>query len=295
MRRLTPPLICLLCLLVLPAAAQAKVKVGFSEQQSAMFDDPLFEDLGTRQARLIVSYDAVLKNTFEVADIDQWMAGAKADGVRPLVSFNYSRGCFADGKIPNRPECKLPSVAHLHEGVQGVPQALPGREGHLALERDQPLLAADREEPEARGAVHDGGEEELPWLHHRGGRHARPGRDALLPEQVQAGAEGHVQGLGPAQLLGHESLPRQGHEELPAQRARAGVADRDRRRGDVRLELPLQRHPRGEGDEVHVQARRVQQADRAAVRLPVEWGRTPAIASTPASSARTARRARPTP
>jgi hypothetical protein len=111
MRRATITLICLLCLLALPAAAQAKAKVGFSEQRSEMFDDPLFKDLGTRQARLIVSYDAVLKNTFEVADIDKWMAGAQADGVRPLVSFNYSRGCFADNKIPKRPECRLPSVA----------------------------------------------------------------------------------------------------------------------------------------------------------------------------------------
>jgi len=111
MRRLTLSLICLLCLLALPAAAEAKYKVGFSEQQSAMFSDPLFKELGTKQARLIVSYDAVVKNTFEVADIDKWMAGARANGVRPLVSFNYSRGCFADGKIPRRPECKLPSVA----------------------------------------------------------------------------------------------------------------------------------------------------------------------------------------
>jgi hypothetical protein len=110
MRRLTISLISLLCLIALPAAAQAKVKVGFSEQQAEMFSDPLFKALGTKQARLIVSYDAVLKNTFEVADIDKWIAGARADGVRPLVSFNYSRGCFADGSIPNRPECKLPSV-----------------------------------------------------------------------------------------------------------------------------------------------------------------------------------------
>ncbi len=160
MRRLTLPLICLLCLLALPAVAQAKVRVGFSEQQAAMFDDPLFKDLGTRQARLIVSYDAVLKNTFEVADIDKWMAGARANGVRRWCRSTTPR-LLRQRQDPEAPGVQAAERRDVHEGVQGLPRALSGRQGHLALERDQPLLAADVEEPQARGAVHDGGEEEL--------------------------------------------------------------------------------------------------------------------------------------
>ena len=70
------------------------------------------------------------------------------------MSFDYSRGCFANSKIPKRPECKLPSVATYTKAFKAFRKRYPGVKDISALERDQPLLAADLQEPQARGAVH---------------------------------------------------------------------------------------------------------------------------------------------
>jgi hypothetical protein len=87
--------------LIVPATAAAAPAVGLSEQDTAMFTNKHFKSLKVRQARVVVGWD-VLKNPFEKAYLDSWLAGAKRAKVRPLVSFNASR-------IPGQ-ESKLPSV-----------------------------------------------------------------------------------------------------------------------------------------------------------------------------------------
>lgn len=92
-RRLTAVLICLGTLAGVPAAAEAaKLRVGIADQDPNMFSDRLWQDLGTNTSRLIVSYDAVLKNTFEVPDIERWLAAAQRENVQPLIVFNAPRG-----------------------------------------------------------------------------------------------------------------------------------------------------------------------------------------------------------
>ena len=53
------------------------------------------------------------------------------------------------------PEAALqaPDGARVHEGLQSLPNAVAGREGDQPLERGEPPLAADLQEPEAGGAV----------------------------------------------------------------------------------------------------------------------------------------------
>src|SRR5204863_771122 len=85
----------LLCLLAIAAPATAatapkphRIVLGIAEQNSYVFDSPLFAPLGLRQARTVVAWDAVLKHQTE--KLDAWLAGAKANHAEPLVSFAAS-------------------------------------------------------------------------------------------------------------------------------------------------------------------------------------------------------------
>lgn len=131
MRRLVLLLALLVaCLAAAPASAPGYV-VGFSEQQADMFTTPLFQDLRVRHARLIVSYDAVLRNTIEVQDVERWLTHAREARVtRPLVSFNYSRGCYVatqprGRRIPRTSACRLPSVSRYRTAIRAFLRRFP--------------------------------------------------------------------------------------------------------------------------------------------------------------------------
>src|SRR4051795_13465631 len=92
MRRL-PILLFLLAPLTaaVPAtAAQAKVAVGIADNKSDMFTDPRFAALKVKYVRVMVPYDALNDAKLKVW-LDGWMAGAKAAGQKPLVTFDRSR------------------------------------------------------------------------------------------------------------------------------------------------------------------------------------------------------------
>jgi hypothetical protein len=75
---------------VTAAPATAKTTVGVADQTADTFADPLFGGLGVRHARINLAWDA-LQYDWQVADLDAWMAGAQATGVKPLVIFSQSR------------------------------------------------------------------------------------------------------------------------------------------------------------------------------------------------------------
>ena len=114
-------------LLAVPAVSQARYVVGFSEQQSSIFTDPLFTPLHVKYARLIVSYDVAKAGGSERASVDQWLAAARAAGVRPLVSFNYRRGCFnpVTAKIPRSSRCKAPSLSAYRSAFRAFKKRYP--------------------------------------------------------------------------------------------------------------------------------------------------------------------------
>jgi hypothetical protein len=92
MRRL-PILLFLLALIAaaVPAtAARAKVAVGISDNKSDMFTDPRFTALKVKYVRVMVPYDA-MHDFAQRTWLDDWMAGAKAGGMTPLVTFDRSR------------------------------------------------------------------------------------------------------------------------------------------------------------------------------------------------------------
>ncbi len=88
MRRLLLPLTLLLALLA-PVAAQASVKIGIADNKADMFGDPRYQALRLGYARIDLRWDA-LRDPAAAAQLDRWMAGAKATGARPLVTFDRS-------------------------------------------------------------------------------------------------------------------------------------------------------------------------------------------------------------
>ncbi|MCW3039861.1 MAG: hypothetical protein JWM31_1766 [Solirubrobacterales bacterium] len=81
---------------LLPAAradakASPSLAIGIADQKVDMFRDPrLRGELHVRKVRRVVPWDA-MNVDFERAEIDPWMAAAKAAGERVLVSFGHSR------------------------------------------------------------------------------------------------------------------------------------------------------------------------------------------------------------
>lgn len=77
---------------ITPAAAKLrrKVQIGISDQKADMFTDERFGELGVRYARLAISWDA-LRVSWQVEELDTWLAAARAAGITPLLSIGHSR------------------------------------------------------------------------------------------------------------------------------------------------------------------------------------------------------------
>ena len=108
------------------APAQAATKtIAIADQNPSMFSNPWFHRLDVRHSRLVVSYDAVLENTFEVADIDRWVTLAGAYGVDPLITFNHARGCYSEGVHLKARRCRLPSVTKYRRAFKAFRKRYP--------------------------------------------------------------------------------------------------------------------------------------------------------------------------
>jgi polysaccharide biosynthesis protein PslG len=77
--------------------------IGISDNQPATFADPNFRVLRLRYARLVSPWNAIFT---ERGRLDAWLQAARGAGVRPLVSFEHSRGMVCPGK-----RCKGPTKA----------------------------------------------------------------------------------------------------------------------------------------------------------------------------------------
>jgi hypothetical protein len=83
-------LLALLVLAALGAAAPAHaLTIGIADQKADMFSDPRFLDSRMGIARRAVPWDALTSPT-QTAALDQWLDGARAAGVQPLLSFTHS-------------------------------------------------------------------------------------------------------------------------------------------------------------------------------------------------------------
>jgi hypothetical protein len=83
-----------------PARADAAPLIGIGDQHTQMFGDPHWEALGVRDVRFVAAWDA-LQSGWQRAELDQFMADARASGARVLLSFGHSRNPGQAGKLPS--------------------------------------------------------------------------------------------------------------------------------------------------------------------------------------------------
>jgi hypothetical protein len=127
--RLLTPLLSALALLAIPAGAQGALTVGIGENDPRMFSDPLFTQLGAKHARVVVSWNVLTRRgDDEATRVTQYLAAARAAGVRPLVTFEHARG---DASICNKrrnrrkAQCKLPSAKAYEKNLRAFKQRFP--------------------------------------------------------------------------------------------------------------------------------------------------------------------------
>jgi hypothetical protein len=91
MSRTAPVLLALLALLVIaaPAHAAKRPAIGIGEQKVSMFSDPHWKRLGLRDVRYIAPWDT-LKDPYQLALLDAWVAAARASRSRVLIGFERS-------------------------------------------------------------------------------------------------------------------------------------------------------------------------------------------------------------
>jgi hypothetical protein len=128
----------------LPAQGSAKPKkatpkvttpplVGIGDNNAPMFADPKYKALGLKIARRIVPYD-FYQHPAELASVTAWIAGAQADGVDPLVSFEHSY--TFPTKLPTVAEY-MASFTYLRQNFPGVTTISPWNE---ANHKSQPTV-----------------------------------------------------------------------------------------------------------------------------------------------------------
>lgn len=81
----------LLLVAAAPAAGASKLRVGIGEQNPSFFDDRRWQALDAPYARVVVAWNA-MSSPWQRAELDRWMAAARARGADVLVTFSHGRG-----------------------------------------------------------------------------------------------------------------------------------------------------------------------------------------------------------
>ncbi len=111
---------CLLLLLLLadPVPAPARtVAMGIGEQDPSMFTDRRWRRLGLPHARYLAAWDA-LEHRRQRAELDAWMAAARAAGARVTLSFKHSHRARRDMR-------EFPTRAQFRAAVLGFRRRYP--------------------------------------------------------------------------------------------------------------------------------------------------------------------------
>jgi hypothetical protein len=88
---------------LVPGAAEAAARlpvIGIGEQHPQIFGDEAFYDLGVRDVRFVAAWDA-LQSDWQRAELDTYMAAARAAKVRVLLGFGRSRDPEKAHKLPS--------------------------------------------------------------------------------------------------------------------------------------------------------------------------------------------------
>ena len=122
--RVILPIAALLAALLVAPAAQAKPKVGLSEQNPAVFDSASWKPLKLKRSRYIVPWDYA-KVGFQHAEVQAFMTRAHAARQDVLVEFSARRGCFVNNRYRKTKACKAPSISAYKKAVKGFRKEFP--------------------------------------------------------------------------------------------------------------------------------------------------------------------------
>ena len=123
--RLILPIAALLAALVAVPAAQAKVRVGLSEQNPTMFAESNWTKLKLKKVRYILPWDYA-KSPGNHAEVRDFMNAARAKRQEILVTYSASRGCFVNNRYAKRRKaCKPPSAKAYKAAVRAFRKEFP--------------------------------------------------------------------------------------------------------------------------------------------------------------------------
>src|SRR3954470_799210 len=122
--RLLLPLAVLLAALLVAPAAQAKPRVGLSEQSPALFSQASWQKLKLKRVRYIVSWDYA-KQGFEQTEVSSFLNAARAAKQDVLVEFNARRGCFTGTRYKKTKACRAPSASAYKKAVRNFRKQFP--------------------------------------------------------------------------------------------------------------------------------------------------------------------------
>lgn len=124
LRRTLPALLAVtfLAALAAPATGHAFI-VGIGDQYPAVFEDPHFKALGSKRARLVVPYDAVLKPD-QRDRLDAWMNAARAARQEIVVAFNPPEGMQCPN-LGGRRTCRLAPAARYTRAFKAFRKRYP--------------------------------------------------------------------------------------------------------------------------------------------------------------------------
>jgi hypothetical protein len=122
--RLILPIAALLAALLVAPAAQAKPKVGLSEQNPAVFDSASWKPLKLKRSRYVVPWDYA-KVGFQHAEVQAFMNRAHIAKQDVLVEFSARRGCFVNNRYKKSKACKAPSISAYKKAVKAFRKEFP--------------------------------------------------------------------------------------------------------------------------------------------------------------------------
>jgi hypothetical protein len=123
-RLLLPLLLLLAALLIVPAGAGAKYRVGLGEQNPAMFDHPDWQKMKLKRVRYLVPWD-FRKHGFQRDEVEAFMTRARAERQDVLVAFTASRGCWTGTRYQRNKQCKAPSKKKYKKAFRKFDRAYP--------------------------------------------------------------------------------------------------------------------------------------------------------------------------
>jgi len=113
----------LVVLLLAAAPADARYRLGVSEQSAAMFANPPWQSLELKRVRYIVAWDWA--QTGQEGEVDAYMTAARARRQDVLVTFTAHRGCFDGGRYSRRSVCAAPSASAYGEAFRAFDDHYP--------------------------------------------------------------------------------------------------------------------------------------------------------------------------